>query len=180
MSVKGLDVACPTREFGFELSLKAHSEDVKSKNDALMLMIHWRMLRHSFLCIGDLNYAHFVPTELLPINLGWIGDNQDTVYTARYVYCEILYTLFVQCNAEGTCCDVKLSSDTEVARFALDVTGCVDDDLTINMERCHQVALDLDTNLIQPVLYARRQTELMGLADCLPPGGTLTQPSFCL
>ena len=131
-----------------ELCLKSHAEDVKTRNDVLLIIVHWRLLRHSFLCIGDVFFTHHIPSELLPLNLGWNGDTES--YCCKFVYKKSLYVLILICGLHHM--DVKLHSDTNIVSLAVDIGDAVDEDLVINMDKCHAIAKKLDKDLIEVLL----------------------------
>ena len=114
-------------------------------------MIHWRLLRHSFLCIGDIYYIHNIPSELMPLALGWNGDNM--CYLIKYVYKQDLYVLILSMSeTSDTVMDAKLHSDTAITSFKVKFNDCVDDNLVINMSACHALSRSIDTCLIERLL----------------------------
>ena len=139
------------REFGLELCLKSHAEDVKTRNDVLLTIVHWRLLRHSFLCIGDIFFTHHIPSELLPLNLGWNGDVET--YTVKYVFKNRLFILILICGTHHM--DLKLHSDTEIVSVAIDIGDAVDNDMIINMDKCHTAARKIDKDLIEVLLKSQ-------------------------
>ena len=38
--------------FGWELIYKLAENDIKKKEDVLLLLIHWKLIRNGFLCLG--------------------------------------------------------------------------------------------------------------------------------
>ena len=139
------------REFGLELCLKSHAEDIKNQADVILNLIHWRLLRNSFLCIGDIYYIHSIPSELMPLNLGWNGDNG--CYCIKYVYKQRLYVLLLTApDGPQQSMEAKLHSDSEIVTYKCRFNDCVDNNLVINMSACHKLAKDVDTCLIGRLL----------------------------
>lgn len=136
------------REFGFELCLKAHSEDIKNRADIILIMIHWRLLRHSFLCVGDVHYIHSVPSELIPLNLGWNGD--DNSYLVFYAYKRQMYRLAVVVDDKRL--TLKLWSESTISTVRLDMGSVLDDNLVVNMQRALMLCKKVDRQLIEALL----------------------------
>ena len=138
-----------TREFGFELCLKGHSEDIKSRADVIVLMLHWRLLRSSFLSIGDIHYTHDIPTEILPLNLGWLGDNDS--YILKYIFKNNTYILAI--TVKDVDLDVKLQSEKDIVSITLECNNSVvDDDMVVNLQKCLKLCKQIDQCLIQEML----------------------------
>merc|ERR1712142_771101 len=155
------------REFGLELCLKAHAEDIKTQSDVILCLLHWRLLRNSFLSIGDIFYVHSIPSELIPLNLGWNGDTGG--YCVKYVYKQKLYVLLLTAPDEGIkFMEAKLHSDTAIVTYKLRFDDCVDDNLVINMTACHALAKNIDTCLIGRLLDMIEAQA--SAADNGPPG----------
>lgn len=151
------------REFGFELCLKAHSEDIKNRADIILIMVHWRLLRHSFLCVGDVHYIHSVPSELIPLNLGWNGD--DNSYLVFYAYKRQMYRLAVVC--QDKLLTLKLWSEKTIATVRLDTGTVMDDALVVNMQKALALCKKIDRQLIERLL--------MGVDDATGPNMTSTE-----
>ena len=139
------------REFGLELILKAHSSEIKTRGDVIVLMVHWRLLRHSFLCVGDIHYYHSIPTELLPLNLGW--DNDTGVYCLKYSYKRKLYILTVKIEEQGKVITAILNGDASLQQYRMDVGSVLTgEDLIINLQKCLQMCKLLDEEWIEKFL----------------------------
>ena len=51
--------------------------------------------------------------------------------------------------------DLKLHSDTEIVSVAIDIGDAVDDELIINMDKCHTAARKIDKDLIEVLLKSQ-------------------------
>jgi len=70
-------------KFGLELVLKAHEEQIKTKGDKLVAILHWCLLHRGLRCSGKgENFAEETGglSELLPLN--WTQD--QNVYALKY------------------------------------------------------------------------------------------------
>ena len=137
------------REFGLELCLKAQSEDIKTKSDIILILVHWRLLRHSFLCVGDVHYVHSIPSELLPINLGWNGD--DGTYLIKYSYKRKLYMMALLVEP-GNLLTVRLWADQFITSVRLNIGTVLTDELVINLQKCLTLCRVIDRDLIEKQL----------------------------
>ena len=146
------------REFGFELCLKSHAEDIRTGVDIVTILVHWRLLRHSFLCLGDLlDGDEEVPTELLPRNLGWNGEHES--YVLRYAFKGRLYICTISAVDQDVIVCLQSETDTRMAKFR--VTAIVPGPgMYVNMQKCLAFSKSIDSKLIQQVIE-------LDVASCL-------------
>lgn len=143
------------REFGLELCLKAHSEDIKNRKDVLICLCHWRMLRHALLCVGDGGPdlceagGSVAPSELLPLNLGW--DGAADRYSVRYSFKSRPFTLTLWPGAGGQV-ELSLQSAENIVSIKADTETSVDDHMVVNMHNCHDLCKRIDSELIEQAL----------------------------
>ena len=148
---------CAPREFGFELCLKSHAEDIRTDTDIVMLLMHWRLLRHSFLSIGDMFDETLIPSELLPKNLGWNGEYER--YMVKYTF----KNKFFLCSVAkiGKEVVVLLQTEAYLRMASFRVSKLIDGpDLNINMQRCLKLSQSLDSRLIQPLIEMHQNGSL--------------------
>lgn len=139
------------REFGFELCLKAQAEDIKTRSDVVLMLLHWRLLRHSFLCIGDFHYTHHIPSELIPLNLGW--NASTNLYSLKFAYKQHMFLLNMSAIDENGIVQIKLYSETEIVTLNVDVQDACDESLIVNMQKCYTAAKQIDKELIEKILH---------------------------
>ena len=141
----------PLHEFGLQICLKAHSKDIKTKEDVLTTFVHWRLLRYGFICMGDGPSPNNIPSEVLPLNLGWDGDLRG--YFLKYENRRKQYLVSVHVK-DGTC-EIGLLSDARVTKIGIETDALVRDDQLINLEFSEEIACQIDTDLIMPQGFKR-------------------------
>lgn len=134
------------REFGHQLLMKAHSKDIKTKGDVLLCFVHWRLLRFGFACNGEGPTPGEVPSEVLPLNLGFDGDLQG--YFLKYEAKKKQYLLSVHLKEDGV--DVGLLSDSRVTKVSVELDSVVTEDMLVDPESSEDFAFLLDCELIVP------------------------------
>ena len=142
-------------EFGLQITLKAHSHDIRTLEDVMVCFIHWRLLRYGFICMGDGPSPENIPTEVLPLNMGWDGDLRG--YFLKYQVRKKQYLLSVNMDGTGDAntAEVGLLSDARVTKILIGVNDLVWKDLQINRELAEDIAFAIDTDLIQPQGFKR-------------------------
>jgi len=146
-------------EFGHQLLLKAHSKDIKNKADVLTLFIHWRLLRYGFICMGDGVSQSSIPSEVLPLNLGWNGDLRG--YFLKYEVKKKTFLLSVHIKDDMT--EIGLLSDSRVTKVGVDPHDCVTDSLYMDTKTSEDFAFLIDTDLIMPQGFKRVEEKWMAL-----------------
>ena len=152
-------------EFGHQLLLKAHSKDIKSRTDVLTLFVHWRLLRYGFICLGDGPSPSNIPSEVLPLNLGWDGDLRG--YFLKYEVKKKQFLLSLHVKDDLT--EIGLLSDMRVTKVAVDPNDCVTEQLYMDTGTSEDLAFLIDTDLIMPQGFCRVEEKWMAKAGNKDP-----------
>ena len=149
------NASSPPEDFGFELELRAHSENIKTRADVAMVLVHWRLSRYHFRCIGDSVFMYKVPSELLPQPIGWDGTVET--YKVKYSRKGIIY--LVEMTLKGDEMTVKAYTEDKIVTTRMNVGSAIGEDLNVNMARVRSLADRLDRNLVQELLRLITQKE---------------------
>lgn len=145
-------------DFGFQLVLKAHSKDIKNSYDVLIVLVHWRLLRYGFICLGDGPSSGKLPSEVLPLNLGWDGTLKG--YFLKYENMAKQFLLSLHIKENGT--EVGLLSDSRVTKVAVEIKNIVDPDTLVpNMDTIDELNCRIDNDLIEPLGFRKVQESWM-------------------
>ncbi|EAA04611.3 AGAP007418-PA [Anopheles gambiae str. PEST] len=141
--------------FGLEMLWKLESANLADKADAMMLFVHWFLVRNGFRNVGvgddkTLNNA-VDQSELLPE--GWNGNNKS--YALRYIMNNELYILHGTLSNDTMIVNLLQAQSLQVsnAAFNLDktITSFNDSNLTNVVVSIDDQITRLQTELIKPL-----------------------------
>ena len=139
-------------DFGFQLALKAHSKDIKNSFDVLLVITHWRLLRYGFICLGDGPSPGKLPSEILPLNLGWDGILKGYFLKYENMQKQFLLSLHIK----GETAEIGLLSDSRVTKIAIQVDQVVDAaTLFPVMDNIEEISCRIDADLIEPLGFKK-------------------------
>lgn len=152
-------------DWGFETMLRAHSNNIKTRGDVAMILVHWRLLRYGFRCIGDSVFLYKVPSELLPRNIGW--DGQVTMYKVKYSFQGNVFLLELTVRDDRM--DVRLFSDDTIVATTLSLTSAIGKDLSVNMSKVNSLSRKIDKRIVQKMLCLLNEKKNAKPGNCGPP-----------
>lgn len=140
-------------DFGMQTALKAHSKDIKNAHDVLAVLAHWRLLRFGFICLCEGPNGTCLPSEVMPLGLGWDGTLKG--YYLKYENQGKHYLMSLTLKESGTA-EVGLLSDSRVTKVAVDVAQVVDNESLLPiMANVDEISERLDSDLIEPLGFRR-------------------------
>ncbi|XP_014207755.1 proteasome inhibitor PI31 subunit isoform X2 [Copidosoma floridanum] len=140
-----------TDTFGFELIHKLSASQINKKEDVLVLLVHWHLVKNGFKCLGS-GDATIGPSEegseLLPE--GW---SQELNYSLRYIKEAKLYILMaVKSDNDLIFNFLKVESHAvSNVQFPIDTVKALQGPLAVLVPDYEQVLNSLKINLIEPV-----------------------------
>ena len=149
-------------KFGLELVLKAHEEQIKTKGDKLVAILHWCLLHRGLRCSGKgENFAEETGglSELLPLN--WTQDQnvyalkyrQESNHPNKFIFKGSLkYYCYLQIH--GLCCLFLISvmKDGDLANIFL---------LRMSDEATKNMNVDLSKDIVEDNVIATAFKELL-------------------
>ncbi|PSN43741.1 Proteasome inhibitor PI31 subunit [Blattella germanica] len=164
--------------YGWELTYKLAEKDIKKKEDVLVTLVHWYLIKHEFKCVGIGDSKTIsdcdVETESLPE--GW---NANNTYTLRYIHNKQLYLLKgVKCEADIVinllvCTYLSVS----IIHFKVeDVVKNLRGDIGTLIPTYNAVVRTIDRDLVQPVVTGKnRETSTQTVQESTTERGPSTR-----
>ncbi|GLH14433.1 Proteasome inhibitor PI31 subunit [Gryllus bimaculatus] len=166
--------------FGWDLIYKLAEKDINKKEDVLLLLVHWYLVKSGLKCVG-LGDDKTVPesdegSETLPE--GW-SDN--AVYALRYVHNSSLFILHGTTSEDDIIFNLMRASDMVVSNVTFNVEETVKA-LTGPIETIiptHCAALDsIKKDLIDPVFHGKQRAASTQTAEDPLAGPDVLPRSF--
>ncbi|CRK99484.1 CLUMA_CG012803, isoform A [Clunio marinus] len=111
--------------FGLDLLLESQKANIKSKNDIVVIILHWMLCKNDLrnVGIGDSKFynENDRPSELLPE--GW---NQDSsAYSLRYMLDKNIYLLYANSTSDSLVVNLIDAKTLQSSSLAFDVNAIV-------------------------------------------------------
>jgi len=141
-----------TNTFGFELMQKLTTGQINKKEDVLILVVHWYLVKNGFKCLGCGDSKNISPSEdgseLLPE--GW---SQEQNYSLRYVKEAKLYILMaIKSDNDLILNLLKVEThDVSNVQLPIETVKNLQGPLVSLIPNFEDILTSLKNNLIEPV-----------------------------
>ena len=134
-------------EFGLETVMRSHNSSIKTRNDVLVIWLHYVLLRNLFKTYGGEGAITNDKTEQLPRNLGWNGERR--LYLLKYEFGNRAYALGIFIRKEEA--DCSLVTLNRSLRIGIPVYELIREDLSMRDAVVDTFTEVIEKNFVWPM-----------------------------
>ena len=136
-------------QYGLELALTTHSKIIKSREDLVVVWLHWCFVKNGFKNHGGEFTHRDYSSENLPYNLGWNGDKGAYILKYRLESVPYVVALFLDNDSQLVLSLVSLDKSFRISIMTKDL---VDDALQLIPKSLENLTSVVDSEILIPAV----------------------------